>query len=259
MTDLVTVHHEMGHIEYFLQYKDQPIAFREGANPGFHEAVGDLLALSVSTPKHLKEIGLLTDFVDDEAFNINYLFSQIMDKVAFIPSALVIDQWRWDVFEGKIKPSEYNCHWWKLRNTYQGVKPPRTRKSTDFDPGAKYHVPANVPYIRYFVSHIIQFQFHKALCIVANQYDPKDPAKPLHKCDIYKSAEAGNKLGAMLKLGSSRPWPDAMEQITGQRVMDASALVEYFQPLYEWLKTENAKTSEFIGWKPDEEASCITV
>jgi len=144
-------------------------------------------------------------------------------------------------------------------NNFQGVKPPKTRKSTDFDPGAKYHVPASVPYIRYFVSHIIQFQFHKALCIIAGEYDPKDPAKPLHKCDIYRSTDAGNKLGAMLKLGSSRPWADAMEQITGQRVMDASALVEYFQPLYTWLEKENAKTSEFIGWKPDEEATCITV
>jgi oligoendopeptidase F len=249
----------MGHIIYFMQYKDQPIAFREGANPGFHEAVGDLLALSVSTPKHLKEIGLLENSVEDRELSINYLYSQALDKVAFIPFALLLDQFRWDIFSGQVKPEEYNCHWWKLRNQYQGLRPPVTRKSTDFDAGSKYHVPASVPYIRYFVSHIIQYQMHKALCITAGEYDPADPSRPLHQCDIYRNKAAGQKLGNMLALGSSKPWPEALEQVTGQRAMDASALVEYYQPLYEWLRQENAKAEEPIGWKESDEPLCLSV
>jgi hypothetical protein len=221
--------------------------------------VGDLLALSVSTPKHLKEVGLLEEYDDDKASNINYLYSQALDKVAFIPSSLVIDQWRWDIFQGKINQSQYNCHWWKLRSDLQGVRPPKTRTSSDFDAGAKYHVPSNTPYIRYFVSSIVQYQFHKALCIAAGEYDPKNAdAKPLHKCDIYRSAAAGNKLSAMLKLGASRPWIDAMEQITGQRHMDASPLMEYFKPLYDWLKEDNTKYNETIGWKESDEPICIS-
>nr|CAD7586834.1 unnamed protein product [Timema genevievae] len=197
MNDLLTAHHEMGHIQYYIQYKHQPKVYKRGANPGFHEAVGDVMSLSVSTPKHLRKVGLLdANSVDDYEATINYLYLQGLQKVAFLPSALLMDLWRWDVFKGHTTSDRYNCDWWKLREKYQGVEPATHRTEDNFDPGAKYHIIASVPYIRYFVSYVIQFQFHRSLCEKAGQFDPEDPeSKPLHECDIYQSTEAGNLLG----------------------------------------------------------------
>ncbi|XP_068081591.1 angiotensin-converting enzyme isoform X2 [Anabrus simplex] len=254
--DLYTAHHEMGHVQYYLQYKHQPVVYRRGANPGFHEAVGDVMSLSVSTPKHLKKIGLLDSSEEDNEATINFLFLQGLQKIAFLPYAYLLDLWRWDVFKGKINSDEYNCKWWKLRTQYQGIEPPVDRTEEDFDAGGKYHVIASVPYIRYFVSYVIQFQFHRALCEKAGQFDPNDPSKPLHECDIYQSTEAGNLLGRMLQMGSSKPWPDAMEVITGQRRMDAGGLLDYFRPLQKWLEEENARTGEYIGWE-DSQKVCV--
>jgi len=194
--DFITVHHEMGHIQYDLQYKDQPYVYRRGANPGFHEAIGDTLALAVKTPKHLKEIGLLDEStdIDDYETSINFLFSIALEKIAFLPFSYIMDRLRWDIFDGTLNSSEYNSHWWALRERIQGIKSPVERSEDDFDPGAKYHIPANVPYIRYFVSHVIQFQFYRSLCIEAGQYNPEDPSSMLHNCDFYRSKEAGAKL-----------------------------------------------------------------
>ncbi|XP_053555757.1 angiotensin-converting enzyme [Bombina bombina] len=242
MDDLITVHHEMGHVEYFLQYKDQPLSFRDGANPGFHEAIGDVLALSVSTPKHLQSIGLLKTVQDNTESDINYLLSVALDKIAFLPFGYLMDQWRWKVFDGRFPESEYNQQWWNLRLKYQGLCPPVPRSENDFDPGAKFHIPASVPYIRYFVSFVIQFQFHEALCNAAKQVGP------LYKCDIYQSKEAGKLLGDAMKLGSSKPWPDTMEVITGQRNMSAHALLKYFEPLTNWLIEQNTKNGDILGW-----------
>ncbi|XP_030364883.1 angiotensin-converting enzyme isoform X1 [Strigops habroptila] len=242
MDDLITVHHEMGHVQYFLQYMDQPISFRDGANPGFHEAVGDVMALSVSTPKHLHSINLLDEVSDSTESDINYLMSIALDKIAFLPFGYLMDQWRWKVFDGRIKEDEYNQEWWNLRLKYQGMCPPVPRSEDDFDPGAKFHIPANVPYIRYFISFVIQFQFHQALCAAAGH------TGPLHTCDIYQSKEAGKILGEALKLGFSKPWPEAMELITGQPNMSADALMSYFEPLMTWLVNENEKNEEVLGW-----------
>uniref|UniRef100_A0ACB8ETM7 Uncharacterized protein n=1 Tax=Sphaerodactylus townsendi TaxID=933632 RepID=A0ACB8ETM7_9SAUR len=242
MDDLITVHHEMGHVQYFLQYKEQHISFRDGANPGFHEAIGDVMALSVSTPKHLYSINLLDRVEDNLESDINYLMSIALDKIAFLPFGYLMDQWRWKVFDGRINDDEYNQQWWNLRLKYQGLCPPVPRSEEDFDPGAKFHIPANVPYVRYFVSFIIQFQFHQALCKAAGHVGP------LHKCDIYQSKEAGTILGNAMKLGFSKPWPEAMQLITGQPNMSAEALLTYFEPLKNWLINENVKNAENLGW-----------
>lgn len=242
MDDLITVHHEMGHVQYFLQYKDQPISFRDGANPGFHEAIGDVLALSVSTPKHLNKIGLLDKVETNHESDINYLMSIALDKIAFLPFGYLMDQWRWKVFDGRISEKEYNKEWWNLRLKYQGLCPPVPRSEEDFDPGAKFHVPANVPYVRYFVSFVIQFQFHEALCKAAKQ------TGALHECDIYQSKEAGTLLGDVMKLGFSKPWPEAMKMITGQPNMTAIPLLKYFEPLIKWLEEENKKNGDILGW-----------
>ena len=236
--DFITIHHELGHNFYQRAYRQQPYLFVNGANDGFHEAIGDAIALSV-TPEYLVKLGLL-DKAPDASGDTGLLLSRALEKVAFLPFGLVIDQWRWKVFSGEVKPGAYNAAWWDLRLRYQGVAPPVARTEADFDPGAKYHVPGNVPYTRYFLAHILQFQFHKALCEAAGQKGP------LHRCSVYENRAAGAKLEKMLAMGQSRPWPDALEAMTGQRRMDASALLEYFAPLQKWLDEQNQ--GKKIGW-----------
>jgi peptidyl-dipeptidase A len=236
--DFSTVHHELGHNFYQRAYKEQPVLFRDSANDGFHEGVGDTIALSV-TPEYLVELGLL-DRAPDAAGDLGVLMRMALDKIAFLPFGLLVDQWRWKVFSGEIPPSEYNAGWWELRRKYQGVAPPEERSEDQFDAGAKYHVPANVPYTRYFLAHILQFQFQRGLC------DAAGFEGPLHRCSIYGDTEAGDRLIRMLEMGSSRPWPEALEVVTGQSEMDATAILDYFAPLQEWLIEQNAGQS--CGW-----------
>jgi peptidyl-dipeptidase A len=238
--DFRTIHHELGHNFYQRAYNTQPSLFQGSANDGFHEAVGDTIALSV-TPDYLKKIGLI-DTVPPASGDTDYLLQQALEKVAFLPFGLVIDKWRWEVFAGKVKPAEYNKAWWELRQKYQGVAPPAPRSESDFDPGAKYHVPGNVPYMRYFLARIYQFQFHRALCKTAGEQGP------LNRCSIYDNKKAGEKLNAMLSMGASKPWPDAMEVLTGQKEADASALADYFAPLKTWLDEQNKKNGYPVGW-----------
>ena len=236
--DFQTVHHELGHNFYQRAYNQLPALFRDSANDGFHEAVGDTIALSV-TPKYLVTVGLL-DQEPDTSKDIGLLLQMALDKVAFLPFGLLIDQWRWKVFSGETPPDKYNEAWWALRQKYQGVVAPVPRSEKDFDPGAKYHVPANVPYMRYFLAHILQFQFHRALVEAAGHKGP------LHRGSIYGSQEAGRRLKKMLEMGQSRPWPEALEALTGQRQMDATAILDYFAPLKQWLDEQNK--GKPMGW-----------
>jgi peptidyl-dipeptidase A len=236
--DFTTVHHELGHNFYQRAYNTQPFLFRDSANDGFHEAIGDTIALSV-TPEYLVRIGLL-DKAPDPSKDIGLLLRKALEKIAFLPFGLLIDQWRWKVFSGEIPPDKYNETWWQLRLKYQGVAPPAARSEDDFDPGAKYHVAANVPYMRYFLADILQFQFHRALAKTARC------TLPLNRCSIYNNTEAGKQLNAMLAMGLSRPWPDALEALTGQREMDATAIRDYFAPLEKWLAEQNQ--GKPIGW-----------
>jgi peptidyl-dipeptidase A len=231
--DFRTVHHELGHNFYQRAYNGQPYLFQGGANAAFHEAIGDTIALSI-TPEYLKRIGLVQDA--PPSADIGHLLQEALDKVGFLPFGVVIDQWRWKVFSGEIPPSRYNAAWWDLRLKYQGVTPPVARSEQDFDPGAKYHVPANYPYTSYFLARILQFQFHRALCHAAGQTGPLD------RVSIYGNAAAGDRLARMLQMGASKPWPDALEALTGERRMDATALLEYFAPLKEWLDRQNKTT-----------------
>jgi peptidyl-dipeptidase A len=229
--DFSTIHHELGHNFYQRAYKRQPLLFRDSANAAFHEAVGDTIALSV-TPDYLREIGLL-DSKADGGGDLGLLMRMALDKVAFLPFGLLVDQWRWMVFSGEVTPERYNAAWWDLRRRYQGVDAPAERSESDFDPGAKYHIPANVSYTRYFLATILQFQFHRALCEAAGYEGP------LHRCSIYGNDAAGARLRAMLEMGASRPWPEALEAIAGTRSMDATALLDYFAPLKAWLDEQN--------------------
>ena len=236
---LGTLHHELGHIYYYLLYKNQPSVFKGGAHDGFHEAIGDTIQLSM-TPSYLQKMGLVDEVEVSYEATINKQMKLALEKIAFLPFGKMIDEWRWKVFSGEIAAEDYNAGWWKLREEYQGIKAPVTRSEADFDPGAKYHIPGNTPYTRYFLSFIMQFQFHKALCDAAG-FDG-----PLHECSIYDSKAAGEKLGNMLAMGQSKPWPEAMEALTGQRSMDGSAIIDYFGPLNSWLKEQNKDRS--CGW-----------
>ena len=231
--DFSVVHHELGHNYYQMAYAGQPFLFRDSANDAFHEAIGDTVALSV-TPPYLKQLGLI-DKVPEQSADIGFLLNRALDKVAFLPFGYLVDQWRWKVFSGEIKPESYNKAWWDLREKYQGVSPPAPRSEPDFDPGAKYHVPANTPYARYFLAAILQFQFHRALCREAGFNGP------LYQCSIYGNKKAGEKLHAMLAMGLSRPWPEALKAMTGEDKMDATAIIDYFAPLKTWLDEQNSQ------------------
>jgi peptidyl-dipeptidase A len=238
--DLTTLYHEYGHVYYYLAYNKLPILFQSGAHDGFHEAIGDTIVLSM-TPDYLNSIGLVDKpLVSNEAV-INGQMRMALAKVAFLPFGLMIDRWRWGVFDGSIKPDQYNKAWWDLKAKYQGVAPVTARGEDLFDPGAKYHVPGNTPYTRYFLSTILQFQFYKALC------DASGYKGPLYQCNFANNPEAGKRFWAMLGKGSSQPWQKTMKELTGKEEMDGSAVLEYFAPLQSWLKEQNK--GQQCGWK----------
>jgi len=259
--DFVTVHHEMGHIAYYQQYKDQPFPYRSGANPGFHEAVGDTMSLAVNTPVHLQKLGLLDeqsasgsphDLGDGTTIKrneLNYLMQVGLEKIAFLPFALVIDSWRWNYFNGSTPEPELNDMWWQLRNNLQGVDPPVARVAENLDPLGKFHVPGDTPYIRYYFSFIAQFQFYEALCKKSGEYDPKDPdSKPLYLCDYSSGGEeTGALFRDMLVKGASQHWELSMREVTGKTDLSGESIVRYFLPLYKYLKQQNAENT--IGWK----------
>jgi peptidyl-dipeptidase A len=236
--DFTTIHHELGHNFYSRAYAMQPPIFRDSANDGFHEAIGDTIALSV-TPEYLSKVGLING-APAESADVSLLLQTALQRLAFLPFGLVVDSWRWQVFSGQVPPDQYNRVWWDLRERYQGVRPASVRSEEYFDPGAKYHIPANTPYARYFLASVLQFQFHRALTKAAGC------TAPLHRCSIYGNAEAGKRLKATLEMGASRPWPDALEALTGQREMDASAMADYYAPLKAWLDEQNKGRP--VGW-----------
>ena len=237
--DFVTIHHELGHNFYQRAYKDQSMIYRNGANDGFHEAIGDTIALSI-TPSYLEKIGLI-DKAPKSDSDLGMLMKMALDRVAFLPFGLMIDQWRWKVFNGEFSTAQYNQGWWQLRNHYQGVKAPIKRTEDNFDPGAKYHIPGGTPYTRYFLAHLLEFQFHRELCKTAGN------TEPLHNCSIYGNKEAGAKLIKMLEMGASQPWQDALEIVANSREMDATAVIDYFAPLKVWLDEQNKDRN--CGWE----------
>ncbi|NVB83550.1 MAG: M2 family metallopeptidase [Kofleriaceae bacterium] len=238
--DLITIHHELGHDYYYQNYYTLPVLYQNGANDGFHEAIGDTIALSM-TPEYMKAKGLLAKVEKNDKATLNQQMNVALEKIAFLPFGLMVDKWRWDVFAGRVKPDDYNKHWWDLKLKYQGIAPPVARTEADlFDPGAKYHIPANTPYMRYFLADVLQFQFHRALCKKAGF------TGPLHECSIYQNKAAGDAFKAMLAMGSSKPWQEALFALTGERKMDASAILEYFAPLQKWLEEQNK--GQQCGW-----------
>ena len=236
--DFATVHHELGHNVYQRAYNRQPVLFRDSANDGFHEAIGDVIALSL-TPEYLKKVGLL-ETTPPPGKDVGYLLNMALEKIAFLPFGLLIDKWRWQAFSGEVPEAKWNEAWWDLKRKYQGVAPPVARSEADFDPGAKYHIPAGVPYSRYFLAHVLQFQMHRALAKTAGC------TAPIHTCSIFGNKEAGAKLIKMLEMGQSQPWPDALEALTGQREMDATAVLDYFAPLQKWLDEQTKGQPK--GW-----------
>ena len=237
--ELRVVYHELGHNYYQAAYKDQPPVFQGSAHSGFHEAIGDTVTLSM-TPGYLKEVGLVSSAEISDKAIINRQMQMALDKIAFLPFGKLIDEWRWGVFSGEIKPEDYNKSWWDMRLKYQGIAPPNERSEDDFDPGSKYHIPGNVSYTRYFLARILQFQFQRSLCETAGHEGD------LASCSIYGSKEAGDKFFAMMASGQSEPWQDALEKLTGTREMDATAIIDYFAPLMGYLKEQNAGRS--CGW-----------
>ncbi|MAM38125.1 MAG: peptidyl-dipeptidase [Erythrobacter sp.] len=238
--DFITIHHELGHNYYQRAYNKQDYLHLNGANDGFHEAIGDMIALSI-TPEYLVQIDMLEPSdVPSADKDIGLLLRQAMDKIAFLPFGLMVDRYRWGLFNGDISADQLNTGWNDLRLEYQGITPPVARDESQFDAGAKYHIPGNVPYTRYFLARILQFQFYKAAC------DQAGWEGPLHRCSFYGNKEVGKNLDAMLEMGASKPWPDALEAFTGERQMSGKAMVEYFAPLKAWLDEQNAGKEQ--GW-----------
>ncbi|MBN1336107.1 MAG: M2 family metallopeptidase [Deltaproteobacteria bacterium] len=231
-----TIHHELGHIYYYLAVRGYSPLLRRDAMDAFNEAIGDTIALSI-TPTYLGKIAVLGEVPEE---GVDQLLRRALDDVAFLPFSVVVDRWRWDVFAGGVQPQSFNTRWWDLVRAYQGVAPPVTRTEEAFDPGAKYHVPANVPYLRYFLSTLLQYQFHRALCREAGYRGP------IYQCSIHGNEQAGKKLQAMMALGATRPWPEALKALSGETRIDASALLEYYAPLRRWLRQQNNRNP--IGW-----------
>jgi len=245
LDNLQTIHHELGHVAYFMQYRHQPALFRTGANAAFHEAIGDTVTMSVMSPQHWTSVVLGRRLPAPRSkhppeTDISFLLRMALSRVALVPYAYVLEKWRYHVFRGDVTPSQYNTRYWQLRRKYAGVRPPVSRDRQDFDPGAKFHVAANIPYSRYLVSAVMQFQLHAALCRTKRQ------TTQLHKCDIYRSLAAGNKLKNVMSLGASRPWPDVMKLITGYKDIRADRMLEYFRPLMAWLREQNR--GHRVGW-----------
>ncbi|MBM3596437.1 MAG: peptidase M2 family protein, partial [Alphaproteobacteria bacterium] len=239
-TDFQTWHHELGHNYYQRAYNKLDLSYQNGANDGFHEAIGDFIGLSI-TPEYLVQIGLLERSQAPSADkDIGLLLNQALDKVAFLPFGLLIDRWRWGVFDGSIKPDQYTSEWVRLKQEYQGVVPPMERTSANFDPGAKYHIPGNTPYTRYFLSFVLQFQFYEAACKMAGWKGP------LHRCSFYGNKKVGERFKAMMEMGASKPWPDALQAFTDTREMSGKSLIKYFAPLSKWLLEQNK--GQRCGW-----------
>ncbi|MGN6224723.1 M2 family metallopeptidase, partial [Pseudoxanthomonas sp.] len=238
--DFTTIYHELGHVYYYLAYNKLPPLFQTGAHDGFHEAIGDTMVLAM-TPDYLKSIGMVGEQQQSNEALINAQMRMALAKVSFMPFGLMIDRWRWGVFDGSIKPADYNKAWWELKAKYQGVAPATARGEDFFDPGAKYHVPGNTPYTRYFLSHVLQFQFYKGLCDAAGYKGP------LYNCSFYGNKVAGQRFWAMLEKGASQPWQATLKELSGTEKMDASAVLEYFAPLQEWLKQQNE--GQTCGWQ----------
>jgi peptidyl-dipeptidase A len=237
--DFFTVHHELGHNMYQRAYRDQPFLFENGANDGFHEAIGDFAGLNALTPTYLHQLGLI-DAVPGPDADLPYLLKIALDKIAFLPFGLLVDKWRWEVFAGRVTPAEYNESWWALVRRYQGMVPPGPRPADAFDPGAKFHIADNTPYARYFLADVYEFQFYRAACRMAGW------TGPLNRCSIYGNREVGRRFEAMLRLGQSRPWQETLAVFTGEHDLDASAIIAYFAPLDAWLTRQNA--GETCGW-----------
>ncbi|XP_046742982.1 angiotensin-converting enzyme-like isoform X2 [Diprion similis] len=250
MEDLFSTHHEMAHLQYYLQYRDQPLLFRNEALPGFHEAVSDAIGLSIMTPQHLHRIGLYNNSTDDYESNINFLIMIALEKVTYMPFAYIVDQWRWRVFSDG--DADMTTRWWELRLQYQGIVPPVTRSESHFDPASKYHVPADIPYVKYFVGIVLQFQLFESLCDVAGHVGA------LHTCDFYRSREAGRLLSDVLSVGSSRNWKDTIREMTRGRTdrLDAGAMLRYFEPLAQWLRRQN-QMEPVIGWITSQEDTAL--
>ncbi|KAG5343211.1 ACE enzyme, partial [Acromyrmex heyeri] len=241
MEDLLSTHYEMAHLQYYLQYKDHPLLFRNEAIPGFHEAVSDAIGLSIFTRQHLHKIGLHNNLTDNYDSSINFLMLMALRKVAYMPFAYIVDRWRWRVFSDGVE--DMTAHWWELRLQYQGIVPPVPRFERNFDPAAKYHIPADSPYAKYFVSTVLQFQLFQSLCEISGH------TGELHTCDLYRSREAGRLLSDILSMGASRPWQDVVRHMTRSRTnrIDAGAMLKYFEPLNAWLKRQN-EMQPVIGW-----------
>ncbi|GFR67122.1 angiotensin-converting enzyme [Elysia marginata] len=253
LSDLKTIHHEMGHINYFMAYSNQPTIYRAPPNAAFHESVGDVAQLSVLSDRSLRALGLMQDDNSTrrqgfqwksrkKARRLNQLMQLALDKLAFLPFGLVVDRWRWNVFQGNITPDNYNRKWWELRLQYQGIKSPVPRSERDFDPGTKYHIPAHMPFASYFVAYVLEFQLYKALC------DASGHVGLLHDCDLYGSKQAGQRLRHILRAGSSKPWQELLKNLTGSIHITADAILEYFRPLEIWLKRFNSYHGQTIGW-----------
>jgi peptidyl-dipeptidase A len=234
--DFRVIHHELGHLYYDLAYSVQSPLFKNGANDGFHEAIGDTVALSI-TPAYLKQVGLMKQ-EPDPSQDIGPLLYTALQKVAFLPFGYLVDKWRWQVYAGQVKPADYDKAWWALKEQYQGVSRPAPMLDNGFDAGAKFHVASDTPYARYFLAHVLQFQFHRALCREAGY------TGPLNRCSIYGNKQAGAKFQQMLAMGKSKPWPEALKAVTGEDKMDATAMLDYFAPLKAWLDEQNRELAK---------------
>ncbi len=228
-----TTLHELGHIYYYQSYtrREVPLMLRGGANRAYHEGIGSLMGLASLQRSFLVNQGLAPE--DAEVDQVAQLLQEALNYVVFIPfSAGAMTRFEHALYVEDLSPDRFNAKWWELVRLYQGVAPPAPRGEFYADALTKTHI-NNDPgqYYDYALSNALLFQLHNH---IAQNILGQDP----HDTDYWGSEEVGKFLYELMAPGASRPWREVLQETTGQQ-LNAQAMIEYFQPLYEWLVQQN--------------------
>lgn len=228
-----TVHHEYGHIYYYLAYSNPqvPYLLREGANRAYHEALGSMFGLAAMQKPFAAGLGLVdpNSSMDD----MKQLLKDALNYVVFIPwSTGTMSVFENELYSKNLPSDQWNKRWWEIVKQYQGIVPPTERGEDFCDPATKTHINDDAAqYYDYALSYILLFQLHDHISKNILKQD-------VHATNYFGNKEIGKFILEIMEPGSSVDWRKLLKDKTGED-LSAKAMLEYFQPLMEWLKKEN--------------------